>query len=98
MLGADVAVSGIVSLPARTDCPLNCSNQYLVKPYFWFASATSTDGAKVYSYVKPKDNLSKHESIVLAFSQFANCDHSTPAAMAEPRTPATLGAMACINK
>ncbi|QEG00778.1 hypothetical protein Mal15_48500 [Stieleria maiorica] len=28
----------------------------------------------------------------------ANCDHNTPAAIAEPITPATLGAMACINR
>ena len=30
--------------------------------------------------------------------QCANCDQSTPAAMADPMTPATLGAMACISR
>ena len=30
--------------------------------------------------------------------QLANWDHKTPAAMAEPSTPATLGAMACMSR
>jgi hypothetical protein len=29
---------------------------------------------------------------------FASCDHNTPAAMAEPMTPATFGAIACISR